>query len=299
MEFAQKINEESVDNNKLQPLEQHFFIQLDMGDLFTPGKNLADKHYRIFYCKNPNGTQIMVEGKAYTLSRGDILLIRPYVRHGYVSYGKTEEPYVGYAVTVSEEYVHQLMERERSEYRNLQDSHRLLRTQGTLWERINGLFAMALEEFSHQAVGWEAARMGASLTLLIQLVRLSLVDPNEGLKSEKPELLAGILNYVDRNLSEKITLEDTANKFFVSASTITHLFNQEMNVSFYKYVTQCRLGMAKTLITEGIPMEKIAVRVGFGDYSAFYRAFKQEFGMSPRQFAKRTSPGPFSGKEIN
>ena len=31
-------------------------------------------------------------------------------------------------------------------------------------------------------------------------------------------------------------------------------------------------------------MEKIALRVGFGDYSTFYRAFKKEFSISPRQF---------------
>ncbi len=59
-----------------------------------------------------------------------------------------------------------------------------------------------------------------------------------------------------------------------------------MNMSFYKYVMQRRLWMAKNLINEGMPMERIAIRVGFGDYSAFYRAFRQEFGMSPRQFAR-------------
>ena len=57
-----------------------------------------------------------------------------------------------------------------------------------------------------------------------------------------------------------------------------------MGVSFYRCVTQRRLIAAKALITEGNPLEQVAEMTGFGDYSAFYRAFKQEYGISPRQY---------------
>ena len=68
------------------------------------------------------------------------------------------------------------------------------------------------------------------------------------------------------------------------SSTITNLFNRHAGTSFYKFVTSLRLAEAKNLMAEGMPMEKIALRVGFGDYSTFYRAFKKEFSISPRQF---------------
>ena len=45
---------------------------------------------------------------------------------------------------------------------------------------------------------------------------------------------------------------------------------------------------AKNLIVEGLPLEAVAEQVGFSDYSAFYRAFKGEFGISPRQFRIQT-----------
>ena len=57
-----------------------------------------------------------------------------------------------------------------------------------------------------------------------------------------------------------------------------------MGVSFYRCVTQRRLIAAKGLILEGTALEAVAGRTGFSDYSAFYRAFRQEYGISPRQY---------------
>ena len=59
-----------------------------------------------------------------------------------------------------------------------------------------------------------------------------------------------------------------------------------MGVSFYHWVTQRRLIAAKLLIEEGKLLEEVAETVGFTDYSSFFRAFKQEFGISPRQYRK-------------
>ena len=132
----------------------------------------------------------------------------------------------------------------------------------------------------------QAALFGCSMMLLVQNARAAASYPNANIQLEKPDLLTGILAYVEHNLAEKITLEDVANRFFVSPSTVTHLFNKKMNISFYKYVMQYRLWKAQNLIKEGMAMEKISAQVGFNDYSAFYRAFKREFGMSPRQYYK-------------
>jgi AraC-like DNA-binding protein len=57
-----------------------------------------------------------------------------------------------------------------------------------------------------------------------------------------------------------------------------------MGVSVYRYITQRRLIAAKSRIEAGESMENVALAVGFSDYSGFYRAFKQEYGISPRQY---------------
>ena len=92
--------------------------------------------------------------------------------------------------------------------------------------------------------------------------------------------------YIEKNLSQKITLEETAHHFYVSVSTITQLFRQKMGTSFYRCVTQRRLITAKTLIGEGKSLEDVSRAVGFSDYSSFYRAFKKEYGITPRQYTQ-------------
>ena len=52
---------------------------------------------------------------------------------------------------------------------------------------------------------------------------------------------------------------------------------------FYRYM--------KPLIEKGIPLEDVCLQVGFSDYSGFYRAFRQEYGISPRQYRKVQDPG--------
>ena len=96
------------------------------------------------------------------------------------------------------------------------------------------------------------------------------------------------LRDVEAHLEEKITLQDMAHTFYVSESSISHTFREKMGISFYRYVTQRRLIAAKTLIEKGLLLEEVSSRTGFSDYSSFYRAFRQEYGISPRQYRKIT-----------
>ena len=130
------------------------------------------------------------------------------------------------------------------------------------------------------------AVIGNTLTIFSHLKRIYIERGAGTMKAEKPELLDRIAAYIEKNYANHITVDALARHFYVSSSTISHLFKQKMGVSLYRYITQRRLIAAKSLIAQRVPMEEISLRVGFVDYSTFYRAFKQEFGISPRRFSQ-------------
>jgi len=109
-----------------------------------------------------------------------------------------------------------------------------------------------------------------------------------GTNREKKSLLEQISAYVEANLSEKITLRMIADQFSVSVSTITQLFQKKSQTTFHAFVTQCRMEKARVLILQGLPLESVGREIGYRDHSTFYRAFRQTFGISPREFRKKT-----------
>ena len=160
----------------------------------------------------------------------------------------------------------------------------MLRTGGTKWEFLGQLFLKGVQEAEQQEDGWEAAVVGNTITLLTQIKRATNEQSARAMKAEKPELLDRIMAFVEKNYSAPMTIEEIAAQFFVSCSTVSHQFKQKLGVSLYSYVTQRRLIAAKTLIEKGVALEQVAAQTGFSDYSGFYRAFKRQYGISPRQY---------------
>lgn len=104
------------------------------------------------------------------------------------------------------------------------------------------------------------------------------------------ELLQQIIQYIDVHLSEKITLQSVGEYFGMSISTVTQLFQRKTDTTFHQYLTRRRMAAAEQLIRSGTPLEEIGKQVGYTDHSSFYRAFKQTFGMSPREYRSRRIP---------
>lgn len=242
--------------------------------------------YEIIFCRNSCGAEYLVGAERFRLQKGDIILVPPCVSHRPLLPEAMTVPYIRDVVWVSTELVGMIRRLfPRKEIHRVNDGH-LLRTAGTKWEYLGELIHGGVREAETRAPGWDVAVIGNTVSLMTHLKRAFEDADTVPLQAEKPELLDRALAYIEENLSRKITLEETARCLYVSESTVTQTFRRKMGVSFYRCVTQRRLIAAKALILDGVPLETVGERVGFSDYSGFYRAFRQEYGISPRQFRK-------------
>ena len=249
--------------------------------------NLHSHNYtEVIFCRTSAGVEYLIGSNRYRIQKGDIVYVPPGVSHRPILPEKMTGPYERDVLWISQEFLSTMMELFPDDAAAQRDHSIPIRTAGTRWEFLGELFRTGVLEEEAKRPGWEIAVMGNTLMILANMKRAYMERSTGPVKAEKPELLDRITAYIEGNYASHITVDDLARQFYVSNSTISHLFKQKMGVSLYRYITQRRLIAAKLLISGKVPMEEISRRVGFVDYSTFYRAFKQEFGISPRQFSQ-------------
>ena len=93
-----------------------------------------------------------------------------------------------------------------------------------------------------------------------------------------------IARYVDQHLDEPLSLDALAQQFYLSKFYLVHLFRENTGLSVHQYLLKKRLAACCDAMQGGAAVGEVCRRWGFGDYSAFYRAFRKEYGMSPSAY---------------
>jgi AraC-like DNA-binding protein len=134
-------------------------------------------------------------------------------------------------------------------------------------------------------VSWEEL----SLQLAAQAVRLARGLPNYG--SSPPMALARVarsLRTIESHSEDKLSLSDLAREARLSPYHFLRTFARLTGMTPHQYVLRARIRKAATrLLTESAKVLDIAFDCGFGDVSNFNRAFRTEFGISPRVYRRR------------
>ena len=246
----------------------------------------AHDFYEMLFCRVVGHVEYLVGTERYRIQSGDIIIVAPGVSHRPLLEDQSAV-YKRDVIWFSRAFAELLPQMAVLPRLDLMGKDMIfLRTQNTKWDFLGELFRTGVKEAERERPGYEGIVLGNTITILSQIARALEEGSAKQQKAEKPELLEQVLAYVEAHLGEKISLEETAKHFYVSVSTITQLFRQKMGTSFYRCVTQRRLIAAKTLIGEGKTLEDVGHAVGFVDYSSFYRAFKKEYGITPRQYTQ-------------
>jgi len=222
----------------------------------------------------------LVEDQRYTLRPGTVLLVRQHTIHKAVI--DQREPYERIILYLDRQYFDRRLPEAR-----LMDS---FETAGR-----TGQWLLAPDEEQHAEImavlaNYEKAeadkRPGAKTiceTLIVQLLvlvgRLNVAQDAEERRFD-PKIQA-TLTYINENLARELSVDTLAERVFLSRYHFMRLFKAQTGSTVHAYIRQKRLLTAARLIREGVPANKAALDAGFGDYSAFHRAFRQSFGVSP------------------
>lgn len=92
-----------------------------------------------------------------------------------------------------------------------------------------------------------------------------------------------IIDYIARNIEQPLDADTIAHTFLLSKSYVQNMFSQNMHIGLKKYIMQKKIYAAHNDILQGCSPLEVCEKYSFGEYSSFYRLYRQTFGTSPRE----------------
>ena len=138
---------------------------------------------------------------------------------------------------------------------------------------------------------FSSAPISTGLAIFIEYLTLQSVIFQQGalydLSHVQSALILQVLDYIEKNLQEKMTATEIAAAHYVSVSHLQRDFKANVEQPLNSYLQFRRLEEARRWMIYHYDAACAWHRSGFSEYTHFCKAFKQAFGLSPRDFCKQ------------
>lgn len=244
--------------------------------------------YEVYFLIKGN-VRYRVEGRTYKLDPGDILLMNPQELHqAEVEKGASYERLV---LWVNRAYMQDLGKDLNACFDIDRPGHvNLLKPDPLQRSNLQEMLEKIRRETKSSSFGHDTYAKGLLMLFLVEINRLA--DRTEGNVSgpeDEEDLLPRVLSYIGAHYQEKLTLDMLSKEFYVSKYYLSHEFSDRVGTSVYRYVIFRRLMQAKEMMENGSSPGEVYQTCGFGDYANFWRAFKSEYGISPKDYFEQVT----------
>lgn len=101
-----------------------------------------------------------------------------------------------------------------------------------------------------------------------------------------------VLNYIDRNIRDGISLDQAAEYANMSSYYFSRVFKKITGVNFITYVTDCKIAVAQEMLVDtDMPVLSIAYELSYNEANYFSKAFKRKVGMTPTEYREAHCSG--------
>lgn len=162
----------------------------------------------------------------------------------------------------------------------------------TTYEKIShlGLTKDKLKKYYFQTVVMNQQQIDALMDFLELLGEFIVDNINRLIFFERvnhSDKIAMIKRYVEKNYMKQLSIQDAANHIALSASRFSHVFKDEIGISFVDYLNQYRIEQASELLANTkLNISEIAFNTGFNNVIHFGRIFKKFKHTVPSAYRK-------------
>ena len=149
-------------------------------------------------------------------------------------------------------------------------------------DTILSVFHFLKQVFSKEDVSDEDKKLllPAALTQLL-MEQKHFANQSIGRRKTISDLTTQALSYIDVHFMDPLTVSSISKALYVSTSSLSYHFRNDLNLSIYAYITEKRLSEVRKHISKGLSISEAVTLCGFSDYSCFYRQYKKHYGVKP------------------
>ena len=246
------------------------------------------------YCLLSDSFIYHVEDNRYELQPGSLILVRPGETHWPEFEGPPRE-IERIVLWLNPQFISSLSiflpQTLGTIGQNLQDEHLIVPEAKTYQVILNLLYSLLYEKNRADADSLYLCHLILS-QLLIHISRVlnQRTRPSEEPGTRYTEIMR-VHEYINSHFREPLSVADLAQRFFMDKNTMTRQFKRIVGMTPGDYIRRKRLESANALIRQGYGVQHAGYVSGFTDYSAFFRAFRKQYGFSPSDLSSSTKHG--------
>ena len=233
---------------------------------------------------------VIANNKTYTLNAGDILIIPPHMLHKLIckTYG------VRFIFLVNMEILNCFQDFKILDPLFMEPYLCTASLQPNIYQQVYSSFMKMVDIYFSNRIFWETSIYSLLMNTMITIGQNHFYkngNNSDSLSTDKKrehyEKFANLLNFIDANYAEDLTLEQAADYIGFSKYHFSRLFKQHTNTTFYDYLCHKRIQAAQSLLTLDVPITDIAFQTGFNNLTTFCRCFKKCTNCSPTEYRNK------------
>ncbi len=133
----------------------------------------------------------------------------------------------------------------------------------------------------------EATTLSYMKKNFLSLIHVYMDALNERLLTKDEYAIQKTRDYIENNYQSNLRLAEISERLGLHPNYLSSLYSSKTGETFSDYLRKVRMDKAVELMTgTNLKIYEIACRVGYGDTTQFYRAFKQAMGVSPGEYKR-------------
>lgn len=222
--------------------------------------------------------KITVDGKEYSVKKGDIIVYNPDTVHAESTTGKNGIEIIFFGISNFK------IGNMPSDYIIEKDASPVLHT-GEYEDEYKFYFMSLESEVSSDKPYNEIISKYLARLIMIGILRLANISEAKFITNG---IFTRIHNYLNKHYTEIESMDQICEDLKISKYYLSHVFKKYMGKPPMQYVTAKRIDLAKKMLQEtDMSATEIGEYCGYADHVLFFKTFKKLEGITPMAFRKQ------------